>query len=370
MKVVMACLLSSRGAMGDNYRQLSLDLSRAGIDVSAIVPGPYPVSDFSHCRDVLPLDMPKTRPLTYVDPGRLIRVKRFLQRQKADVLFFYGPHPVNLIIARMGSRSSRLVYWLHDPIQHSDGNSLYARIYHYHDQWLLKRSDGIVVAYEEARALLLQKGIPPQRIHKAYLGFLENFTIEHSPSVHYDFIFFGRLEHYKGLDVLAKALRHLQARGQTLRGIVAGPGNVRSVAPALEELARQGHIQLHERYVPDGELSALIASARVTVLPYRDATGTQTVQIAAYHKRPVLATRVGCFPEYVVDGKTGVLVEPENAAALADAMTTLKENPERWDALGQAAHRLWFHGEYSNLNQAAKLGAFFEHSPARSREAN
>lgn len=358
---MLVCLLSSRGAMGDNFRQLSLDLSRAGVYVSAIVPGPYSVDEFGHCRSVLHLDMPKSRPHTYIDPGRLLRVRHFLERESPHVLFFYGPHPVNLLIGRMRNKSSRLVYWLHDPIQHSGGNSLYARIYRYHDQWLLKHSDGIIVAYEEGRQHLIRAGIEARRIHKAFLGFMEIFVIKETPPIEYDFIFFGRLVPYKGLDVLAQALEHLMSQGHALKGIVAGPGNVNSVAPTLEIMARSGHLVLHERYVPDAELSAMVASARVTVLPYRDATGTQTVQLAAYHRRPVLATQVGCFPEYVVDGQTGRLVEPGNAIALAHAMLSIQQDPGQWLHFGQAAHDLWFTGERSNATQAIRLAEFFKH---------
>ena len=359
--------------MGDGFRQLSLDLSRVGVDVAAIVPGPYSIDEFAHCRAVIHVDMPKSRPYTYIDPVRLTRIRKFFERTAPDVLFFYGPHPINLLIARMRGRSTRLAYWLHDPTPHSDGNPLFLKIYRHHDQWFLRHSDAIIVAFEEGRGTLIRAGVPPHRVHKIFLGFLENFSINDDPPVAHDFIFFGRLVEYKGLHVLAQALERLSSQGHSLSGIVAGPGNVRSVAPSLEERARTGQITLHERYVPDAELSALVASARVTVLPYLDATGTQTVQVAAYHRRPVLATRTGCFPEYVLDGRTGVIVPPADADALAAAMLKIKENPEWWNELGLEAHRLWFNGERSNLAQATRLAQALEQtcaSPSRAQAEN
>ena len=43
--------------------------------------------------------------------------------------------------------------------------------------------------------------------------------------------------------------------------------------------------------------------------------------------RPVVATNVGGIPDIVLDGETGLLVEPANAAALADAVRALVDEP-------------------------------------------
>jgi glycosyltransferase involved in cell wall biosynthesis len=52
---------------------------------------------------------------------------------------------------------------------------------------------------------------------------------------------------------------------------------------------------------------------------------------------PVVATRGGAFPEIVEDGHGGLLVERSDAQALADAIMQLLSNPERRDAMAQAA---------------------------------
>jgi glycosyltransferase involved in cell wall biosynthesis len=52
---------------------------------------------------------------------------------------------------------------------------------------------------------------------------------------------------------------------------------------------------------------------------------------------PVVATRVGGVAELVEDGVTGLLVEPDDADGLADALATLIGDPERREALGRAA---------------------------------
>ena len=54
---------------------------------------------------------------------------------------------------------------------------------------------------------------------------------------------------------------------------------------------------------------------------------------------PVVATRVGGIPDVVADGKTGVLVPPQDDAVLADALLGLLRDPSRRQMYGQAARR-------------------------------
>jgi glycosyltransferase involved in cell wall biosynthesis len=59
---------------------------------------------------------------------------------------------------------------------------------------------------------------------------------------------------------------------------------------------------------------------------------------AAAAARPVLSTRVGGVPEVVEDGVTGVLVEPDDVAALVGALCSLAATGELRQQLGQCAH--------------------------------
>jgi starch synthase len=51
---------------------------------------------------------------------------------------------------------------------------------------------------------------------------------------------------------------------------------------------------------------------------------------------PVVATRVGGVPELIEDGRTGIIVEPEDPAALARAIQSLAGDPARREAMGRA----------------------------------
>jgi glycosyltransferase involved in cell wall biosynthesis len=77
------------------------------------------------------------------------------------------------------------------------------------------------------------------------------------------------------------------------------------------------------------QLDALVLPSWIEGLPI-------SVLEAMAHAKPVIATPVGGTAELVVDGETGLLVPPRDPAALAEALRTLVDDPERARRLGLA----------------------------------
>ena len=74
---------------------------------------------------------------------------------------------------------------------------------------------------------------------------------------------------------------------------------------------------------------------------------------------PVVGTRVGGIPELVVDGETGVLVEPEDPPALAEALDSLAASPELRRELGRAGRARGIE-HFSPEGTARRMVAFYE----------
>jgi rhamnosyl/mannosyltransferase len=144
----------------------------------------------------------------------------------------------------------------------------------------------------------------------------------------------GRHVYYKGFDVLLRAMAGIDALL-----IIGGTG------PLTADLTRQAEASgLRERvlftgYIPDDDLIAYYDVCDVFTMPSTDRSEAfGLVQLEAMHfGKPVVSTRLGTGVEFVnVDGETGLLVPPGDAAALRSAIQHLLADPGLRRRLGDA----------------------------------
>jgi colanic acid/amylovoran biosynthesis glycosyltransferase len=91
----------------------------------------------------------------------------------------------------------------------------------------------------------------------------------------------------------------------------------------------------------------------------QDADGIPTVLIEAMAMEiPVVATRVSGIPELVVDGKTGLLVAPDDAAALAEVLARLLGDQDLARRLARAGRDLVL-AQYRGETSARQLRGLF-----------
>ncbi len=153
----------------------------------------------------------------------------------------------------------------------------------------------------------------------------------------------GRLIPKKGFDLLLAAAAQLRRRGVRFRVEIVGEGALR--AELEREIARLGlgeHVRLRGMLVLD-EVRAAYARAACVVLASRvtadgDRDGIpNTLAEAMACGLPVVATRHPSIQELVVGGETGLLVAPDDAGALADAIEALLQDPQRRRRMGARA---------------------------------
>jgi len=151
------------------------------------------------------------------------------------------------------------------------------------------------------------------------------------------FLFFGRMESYKGLRYLLDAGDILHSRGHDFRLVVAGTGD--DLIRYRDRIASSRWVELIDRYIGAAEVPALFRRAMSVVLPYTDATQSGVSAMAFAYSRPVIATDVGDLPEVVIDGRTGLTVPPRDGESLACAMERMLLEHRLRDALAVNATR-------------------------------
>ena len=152
-------------------------------------------------------------------------------------------------------------------------------------------------------------------------------------------IFVGRITRQKGVPVLLRAAASLDPSAQLV--LCAGAADTQElgeeVASLVAELqaSRTGVLWIPEM-LPKPEIIQLLTHALAFVCPsVYEPLGIVNLEAMAC-STAVVASRVGGIPEVVDDRVTGLLVPPDNPAALADALNLLLRDPGRAEAMGQA----------------------------------
>jgi glycosyltransferase involved in cell wall biosynthesis len=152
----------------------------------------------------------------------------------------------------------------------------------------------------------------------------------------------GRINRIKGQDLLIDALALLR-REVTQRIDVRIVGetfeNDRAREAALHDAARDAGLESVVRFEPFcADPGPLYRWADVVVVPSRlpEALGRVAIEAMA-HRRPPLVARIGGLPETVENRVSGWIVTPNDAAALAHALSEIVTKPAEWRGYGDAA---------------------------------
>ncbi len=283
-------------------------------------------------------------------------LKLFRERiAQSDIVHYHFPWPMmDLLHGLAGTRRPSVVTYHSDVVRQRFLRPLYAPLMH----TFLRSADRIVATsrnYLDSSSVLcryasktevIPLGIAP-RIH------VPSDVIDHwrarvgSPF----FLFVGELRYYKGLQFLLEA-----ARLSRLPVVIVGAGEF------AQEIAksRPSNVMLAGR-VSDADKEALLGLCRALVLPSHLRSEAFSVSLleAARAGRPMISCEIGTGTSYVnIDKRTGFVVQPANAKALAAAMHTLASDSALADEMGRSAN-LRFQELFTADRMAAAYAALY-----------
>jgi glycosyltransferase involved in cell wall biosynthesis len=264
-----------------------------------------------------------------VDPALALRVTRSVRRARPDLVHTHLVHAD--VYGALGAR--RLVSTKHndDPFR--------AGMFRFVERALAARASRIIAITDAlARFQVERVGIPERKLATIHYGldalpsaWGEN-RADDVPADAVVVLAVCRLEEQKGVDVAVRAVAQLRERQPHAHLVALGEGAER---PHLEQLARELRVPL---FLPGrvADVAAWLRRAAVLVHPVRWEGFGLAVLEAMLAGLPVVASRVSSLPELVADGQTGILVPPDDPAALAEALDrALREAA----ALGAAGRR-------------------------------
>ena len=303
--------------------------------------------------NVIPLRVPGS-----YSPTAVSRLAEILKKNKVDILCTHGykPNVVGQLAARCtGAKVIAFSRgWTYENTK--------VRFYEAIDRLFLGFADHTVAVSEGHKREILKAGISGDSvsvIHNA-IDLSDSGTVPRPGLRNLDHIdpgdqivvSAGRLSPEKNFGGLIETAKTIKENIPRAKFVVFGEGILReSLEKKIEEYG------LKRVFLLPGfraEFASLLHQADVFVLPSLT-EGLPNVILEAYAaKLPVVATNVGGNPEVVIDGKTGFIIPPGEAAAIAEKVNYLLKNVGMAKEMGKAGYAR-VRDEFNFEKQTSKL---------------
>lgn len=265
-------------------------------------------------------------------------------------------------VTKYAYRPATLILIVHDPIPHP---GLKDRLSHFLGRYRWLTSDVLVTLSAYSASALRKSTNTPivsgkhgQR-HEMLKPDPQSISLRNQK-----LLFWGRLESYKGIDLLLDAYALAKQSIPNLTLTVVGRGALTADTKSrIEKLS----INFDNRWIDDGRIFELLSTHGVLLLPYLSATQSGPAATGLSNGIPVIATDVGALGEQVRHEQTGLIVPPNDPIAFAAAIERIANDRELAKSFSAASFRILEEEE-----RWAKLGPLVLQDvakvvPARSR---
>ena len=235
-------------------------------------------------------------------------------------------------------RKIPIIYAMHDPETH-EKKRIVAR---YMNSQLGRRAKYIVILSEVFREFVKRKCHKDDAHVITVPSGHENEETRGTPLIHYDdnktnYLFQGRIDKYKGLEILAKSYAKLYKENDNITLTVAGSGDFSPYAKIYDKLP---NCTVINRWLTNEEVRGLFNDKSViTVLPYLSATQSGVINVAMPCGSPIIATKCGGIIEQITDNETGYLANPGDVEDFYLKMKYVAENKDDWNRIRENGYR-------------------------------
>lgn len=254
-------------------------------------------------------------------------VKRF----NADIVY----SPFVLLWARFiyfFLRKKRIVSTIHDVKLHDSYHNIADLFSKILNLGAMKFVDDIIILNHKDKAIVEKKYKKHTFVipHACFNYYFSKQEIN-KKKINYKIGFLGRIEPYKGVDLLIDSFEKISHNNVQL--LIAGNGNLDKLT--MERIAKNKKISIINRYIEDTEFKTILDNIDFLVLPYKRASQSGVIPLSFAYGKMVVATNVGALTEQVPCG-TGFIV-PVDSEAIADIIDYIYSNEEIIPQMGTNA---------------------------------
>lgn len=263
------------------------------------------------------------------DPRIIIQyIKLFISMHKSkyDLIYlsFEGP-PFFFPLFFMIFNLNKVIYGAHN-VTTPKGSSN-ERIIKIYQSFVLKRIKNIHV-FSKFQMEIIKKMFPDKSHYYAPLA-LKDFGLSKTvpPCDTIRFLFFGYIREYKRLDILLNSFQELFCSGiQNIQLCIAGQCDNWEHYQSMIRI-KSGIITRIE-VIPNADIPDLISSCHYLILPYQDGAQSGVLPLAYQYNKPVIASDINAFKQFIIDGYNGFLFKSGSQDSLSSVMrkVILKHN--------------------------------------------
>lgn len=306
-----------------NLRATALDIKKQINQTGILKADTYPelktFSSIISC-DFYVINRPVSKLMSFETLKLYSLIRTFIKEQEPDVIHYNDF--ANLGVFSTLLNRNKKVITVHDPIPHIGDDILINKLKRKVNFFLIRNY--ILLNRKQENTFKKRYHITEENIHLSTLSvfdyYSENFQFKGIANSK-QFIFFGRISPYKGIDVLLKAFKKVCKTFPDSKLVIAGKGDFDFEKYDLT------NVKVINRYIESDELITLISRSSFVVCPYIEATQSGVIMTSFSLKKPVIATNVGGLPEMVEHLKTGLLCEPNDIKSLSRSILSLLNEP-------------------------------------------
>lgn len=241
--------------------------------------------------------------------GKLNKIAQIIKKLNVKFVYFESLHLWNIFLMMKLPRDIICIEAAHDILPHN--NSFVRK----ECQKIACRMASAVVLHNQKGMQQFSEiyGIPLDRLY--YITLWKNFPKERPIAATADFLSFGRIRKYKGLDALEKII---EKTTDISYKVVGSPDD--ESKPQVEKLKTLKNVFVDDREVDVAQMEKYFTDCGWIVLPYESASQSGVIIDAYRFSRPVIAFDVGAINEQVKDGESGFLVPAGDVDAFIETV--------------------------------------------------
>lgn len=163
-------------------------------------------------------------------------------------------------------------------------------------------------------------------------------------------LFFGRIEAYKGVELLIDAYLKSSIRNKC-KLVIAGKGEINAAV-------NDSQIILINRYIDDVEVASLYRNAAIVAYPYISATQSGVLSVASYFKKPMIVADVPFFLETIGESRCARVFKKGNVCSLVNTLNSF--DFDELASMSEASEKLYKNLYASSILREELMGIYEE----------